>query len=91
MRLDKFLQVSRLIKRRTLAKSVIEEGRVFVNGRPAKPSTAVAVGDRLRVELPRGCLDVEVLEVREHVSAAMAGTLYRPVETGEEDSREGWP
>lgn len=45
MRLDKFLKVSRLIKRRTVAKDVSEQGRVLVNGREAKPSAAVKVGD----------------------------------------------
>ena len=85
MRLDKFLQVSRLIKRRTLAKAVVEEGRVFLNGRPAKPSTAVTVGDRVLVDLPRGRLQVEVLLIQEHVPAKMAGSLYRVLESGAPD------
>jgi ribosomal 50S subunit-recycling heat shock protein len=79
MRLDKFLQVSRLIKRRTVAKEVAEEGRVSLNGRAARPATPVRVGDRLRIELPRGPIEVEVLEVREHVPAKMAASLYRVV------------
>jgi ribosomal 50S subunit-recycling heat shock protein len=79
VRLDKYLQVSRLIRRRTLAKTVIEDGRVAVNGRPAKPSTAVAVGDRIALDLPKGALVVEVLAVREHVAARDAASLYRIV------------
>ncbi len=50
MRLDKFLKVSRLIKRRTVAKDVSEQGRVVVNGREAKPSSAVKVGDEITVQ-----------------------------------------
>ncbi|MGC8486605.1 MAG: RNA-binding S4 domain-containing protein [Clostridia bacterium] len=80
MRLDKFLQVSRLIKRRTVAKEVAEGGRVSINGRPAKPSTAVEVGDRLLIDLPRGRLQVEVLEVKDHVPAKAAASLYRVIE-----------
>ncbi|MDA8396410.1 MAG: RNA-binding S4 domain-containing protein [Actinomycetota bacterium] len=80
MRLDKFLQVSRLIKRRTVAKEVAEEGRVRLNGRTARPATPVFVGDHLRIELPRGPIEVEVLEVREHVPAKLAASLYRLVE-----------
>ncbi len=79
MRLDKYLQVSRLIRRRTLAKEVIEEGRVAVNGRPAKPSTAVAVGDRIELDLPKGRVIVEVTAIREHVPAREASSLYRVV------------
>jgi ribosomal 50S subunit-recycling heat shock protein len=80
MRLDKFLQVSRLIKRRTVSKAMVEEGRVSVNGRVAKPATPVAVGDRLVLDLPRGRLAVEVVDVREHVAARDAADLYRVVD-----------
>jgi len=50
MRLDKFLKVSRLIKRRTVAKDVSEQGRVWLNGREAKPSATVKVGDEIRIQ-----------------------------------------
>jgi ribosomal 50S subunit-recycling heat shock protein len=80
MRLDKFLKVSRLIRRRAVAKSVAEEGRCRVNGRPAKPSTAVSAGDRVVLDLPRGRIEIEVLDTRDAVPAAMAASLYRVVE-----------
>ena len=50
MRLDKFLKVSRLIKRRTVAKDVSEQGRVLINGRESKPSSAVKIGDEITVQ-----------------------------------------
>ncbi len=79
MRLDKFLKVSRLIRRRSVAKSVVDEGRCQVNGRPAKPSTLVAVGDRVRLSLPRGDLDIIIRGVRDSVPAAQASDLYEVV------------
>lgn len=60
MRLDKFLKVSRLIKRRTVAKDVSEQGRVLVNGREAKPSAAVKVGDELTVQFGQKLVTVKV-------------------------------
>jgi ribosomal 50S subunit-recycling heat shock protein len=79
MRLDKFLKVSRLIKRRAVAKSVVEEGRCQVNGRVAKPSTMVSVGDRVLLELPRGRMEIEVAAIRESVRQADAADMYRVV------------
>lgn len=76
MRLDKFLKVSRLIRRRSVAKSVAEEGRCRVNGRPAKPSTLVVVGDRVELDLPRGPLAIVVRAVRDVVPASQAADLY---------------
>lgn len=85
MRLDKFLKVSRLIRRRTVAKSVVDEGRCLVNGRPAKPSTLVAVGDRVRLGLPRGDLEIVIRAVRDTVPAAQAADLYEVVGTAPAD------
>ncbi|MFO7173130.1 MAG: RNA-binding S4 domain-containing protein [Bacillota bacterium] len=79
MRLDKFLKVSRLIKRRTLAKEVAESGRIQVNGRVAKPSTEVEPGDEIRIDFGRRQLVVRVVDVRESARAAEARELYEVV------------
>lgn len=79
MRLDKFLKVSRLIKRRTLAKEVCDSERVQVNGRRAKAGTEVKPGDEIFIDFGRRQLTVRVLAVREHVRAAEARELYEVV------------
>ncbi|MBP2019890.1 ribosomal 50S subunit-recycling heat shock protein [Symbiobacterium terraclitae] len=76
MRIDKFLKVSRVIKRRTLAKEVCDAGRVQVNGRLAKAGTEVKPGDTVFIDFGRRQLTFRVLEVREHVRAAEARELY---------------
>ncbi len=81
MRLDKFLKVSRLIKRRTVANSVSEMGRVFVNGNPAKPAKQLKTGDIIEIEYASGKEKVEVLKVPEgNVSIQESSTLYRIIE-----------
>ncbi len=80
MRLDKFLKVSRLIKRRTLAKEVSDAGRVTINGRVAKPSSEVKVGDILEIGFGAKMLRVEILDLKETVKAEEAKHLYRIVE-----------
>ena len=67
MRLDKFLKVSRIIKRRTLSKEMSEASRVKVNGKVAKPSTQLKIDDIIEVEFGRSILVVKVKELREHV------------------------
>jgi len=81
MRLDKFLQVSRIIKRRTLANEICDRGAVLVNGQTAKASRKVQPGDRIEVNLgSKGILIVEVLEVPAgNVSKAKADSLYRVI------------
>ena len=79
MRLDKFLKVSRLIKRRTVANEACDNARVTVNGRPAKASCDVKPGDVLRIAFGQRALAVEVLAVEETVRQADAGTLYREI------------
>lgn len=76
MRLDKFLKVSRLIKRRTVAKDVSEQGRVLVNGREAKPSAAVKVGDELTVQFGQKLVTVKVERLAESTKKDEAGSLY---------------
>lgn len=80
MRLDKYLKVSRLIKRRTVAKDVSEAGRVSINGKVAKPSSEVKVGDLLELGFGSRQLRVEILEIKETVPANEAKNLYRVIE-----------
>lgn len=80
MRLDKFLKVSRLIKRRTVANTVSEMGRVFVNGNTAKPAKQLKVGDIIEIEYANRTEKYEVLVVPEgNVSVQLAQTLYREI------------
>jgi ribosomal 50S subunit-recycling heat shock protein len=80
VRLDKFLKVSRLVKRRTIAKEVAAAERILINGRLAKPATEVKPGDRLELHLGGRLLSVEVLAVSDHVPASQAASLYRILE-----------
>ena len=77
MRLDKFLKVSRLIKRRTVANSVSEMGRVLVNGIAAKPAKQLKEGDVITIEYANGAVSVKVLKIPEgNVPAQSACMLY---------------
>jgi ribosomal 50S subunit-recycling heat shock protein len=76
MRLDKFLKVSRLIKRRTVAKDVAEQGRVWINGREAKAASTVAVGDELRIEFGQKIVTVRVESVAETARKDAANAMY---------------
>jgi ribosomal 50S subunit-recycling heat shock protein len=78
MRLDKFLKVSRLIKRRTVANTVSDMGRVLVNGNPAKPAKQLKVGDIIEIEYANRVERVEVLIIPTgNVSVQDAGSLYK--------------
>ena len=77
MRVDKYLKVSRLIKRRTVANEACEQGRVTVNGKVAKPGTDVKIGDTIEIEFGDNTLKVEVLSVAEHVLKADAADMYK--------------
>ena len=81
MRLDKFLKVSRLIKRRTVANTVSDMGRVLVNGNPAKPAKQLKVGDVIEIEYSNRIEKVEVLIIPTgNVSVQDAGNLYKIIE-----------
>ena len=80
MRLDKFLKVSRVIKRRTVANEACDNAHVTANGRPAKASYDVKVGDILEITFGERTLKIRVLAVQEHVSKAGATELYEVVE-----------
>lgn len=77
MRLDKFLKVSRLIKRRTVANEACDAGRVLVNDRPAKASAQVKAGDVLEIQFGSKSVRVGVLNVQETVKKEEAQELYR--------------
>ena len=79
MRLDKFLKVSRLIKRRSVANEACDNARVTVNGRPAKASYDVKVGDIIRIAFGSRTLAVEVLAVAEAVRKDDASAMYREI------------
>lgn len=79
MRLDKYLKVSRLIKRRTVANEACDGERVMVNGRQAKASYQVKPGDIIEIGYANRVLKVEVLQVEEHVAKASASALYREI------------
>ena len=79
MRLDKFLKVSRLIKRRTVANEACDNARVTVNGHPAKASYDVKVGDVIRIAFGSWTLAVEVLAVAEAVRKDDASAMYREI------------
>lgn len=77
MRLDKYLKVSRMIKRRTVANDACGAGKVTVNGKPAKPSHDVKVGDVLELQFGNRTLRAEVLSLSEHVRKEEAADMYR--------------
>ena len=77
MRLDKFLKVARLIKRRTVAQDACKGDRVTVNGREVKPAYRVKVGDIIEITFHNKSTKVEVLALSEHIGAAEADTLYK--------------
>lgn len=80
MRLDKFLKVSRLIKRRTVANTVSEMGRILVNGNAAKPAKQLKVGDIIEIEYSNRVEKVEVLMIPTgNVSVQEAGSLYKMI------------
>lgn len=77
MRLDKYLKVSRLIKRRTVANEACDAGRVLLNDRPARASASVKVGDIIEIQFGTSSVKVEVLDVQETVRKDDAKELYR--------------
>lgn len=80
MRLDKYLKVSRLIKRRTVANEACDNERVEVNGKQVKASYQVKVGDLIDVRFGQRTVKVEVVSVAEHASKADASAMYREIE-----------
>ena len=79
LRLDKYLKVTRLIKRRTVANDACDNARVTVNGRPAKASYDVKVGDRIEIQFGARTVAVEVLQVTDNVRKDDAVGMYREI------------
>lgn len=77
MRLDKFLKVSRLIKRRTVANEACDAGRVMVNDKPPKASVQVKAGDTIEIQFGSRNVKVEVLDVKETVKKEEVENLYK--------------
>jgi ribosomal 50S subunit-recycling heat shock protein len=80
MRVDKFLKLSRIIKRRTIAKDVSEQGRVWLNGREAKPSTHVKIGDELLIQFGQKLVKVRVEQLPESPRKDQAESMYTLLE-----------
>jgi len=79
MRLDKYLKVSRIIKRRTVAKEVCDAGRITVNGRPAKAGHEVKIGDIIAFSYGRRRMEVEVEIIAQTMRADEASTMFRVI------------
>lgn len=77
MRLDKFLKVSRLIKRRTVANEACDAGRVLVNDKPAKASVKVKMGDIIEIQFGIRTVKVEVLDIKDTTKKEEAGDLFK--------------
>ena len=79
MRLDKYLKVSRLIKRRTVANEACDNGRIRVNGRVVKASYEVKAGDRIEIAMGARTVAVEVVQVADNVRKDDAGAMYKEI------------
>ena len=77
MRIDKFLKVSRLLKRRTLAQEACDGGRISANGRVVKPSYNIKIGDIIEIAFNSGAVKIEILDIKETVKKEDAEKLYR--------------
>ena len=77
MRLDKYLKVSRLIKRRTVAQEACEAGRVSVNGKVSKPSTTVRVGDVIEIVFGNKTVKVEIVDIQDTTKKDEAKELFK--------------
>ena len=79
MRLDKYLKVSRLIKRRTVANEACDNGRISVNGRVVKAGYEVKVGDQIAIAMGGHTVTVEVVQVADNVRKDDAGAMYKEI------------
>ena len=84
MRLDKYLKVSRIIKRRTVAKEACENGRVLINDKVSKAGTEIKENDIIEIRFARQSLKAKIINIAEHVKKEDAKAMYEIVE-GEED------
>lgn len=91
MRLDKFLKVSRLIKRRTLAKEVCDQGRVSINGHSAKASSTVSIGDEILIRFGTKWVTVEVEQIMETSRKDQASSMYTVTKEERVSNTDGFP
>lgn len=84
MRLDKYLKISRIIKRRTVAKEACEGGRVSINDKIAKPSTEVKEGDIIEIRYASKSLKARIVNIAQHVTKENAHAMYEII-SGQED------
>lgn len=80
MRLDKFLKVSRIIKRRSVAKEIADQGRILINNRPAKSSSRVVAGDTLTVKFGNKTETVKINQIVETTKKSEAEDMYRIID-----------
>ena len=85
MRLDKYLKVSRLIKRRTVAKEVAESERILVNDKLAKPSKDISIGDKITIEFGTKIVNVRVLSIDEKTKKENSSMMYELIEEKKKD------
>lgn len=76
MRIDKFLKVSRILKRRTLAQQACDKGKVKVNGKEVKPAKQIKAGDEVELQFTGGSLKFRILQIKETVKKDEAQSLY---------------
>ena len=76
MRIDKFLKVSRILKRRTVAQEACDNGKVFINGKEAKPSKQIKVGDEVEIQYTYGSLKFRIKEIKETVKKGEVSDMY---------------
>lgn len=76
MRIDKYLKISRIIKRRTVAKAACEQGRVTLNGKPAKPGAEVEAGDVVHIEFGSGSVTFRITMIADSVRKENAADMY---------------
>lgn len=86
MRLDKYLKISRLIKRRSVAKEVADKGRVQINDKIAKSSTDVKVGDNIKIFFGNRTVEVVVLELQESTKKDDAKNMYEIISTTKDET-----
>ena len=79
MRIDKFLKVARILKRRTVAQEACSEEKVLINGKTSKPSTAVKIGDEVEILYASGTFKFRVLNIKETVKKEEASSLYEVI------------
>ena len=83
MRIDKFLKVSRILKRRTLAQQACEKGKVIINGKEVKPAKQIKIGDEVELQFTGGAVKFRILNIKETVKKDEASTLYEIISENE--------